>query len=108
MSAGARPPARSSVFATVIARVSPTATATVVEVIGAATPNDTISGSWMGAGSRKLLLELRPEKSGQVKIDGWSVSPIIGLARDIYCRRWRSSCVRPEKLTNRMMSFYPH
>lgn len=56
-SAGPRPGVVCKLRAVASARASPSASATVVDVVGADTPNEVSSSTWTGAGSRIVMSE---------------------------------------------------
>jgi hypothetical protein len=95
-----RPWCRTS--ATVSASISPTAIATVVDVVGAATPKVLSSDSGMGAGSR-MAFALSASR-GHVDTSWCAVMAMTTACSGMWRFTALSSAVLPEKDTNRMTS----
>jgi hypothetical protein len=84
--------------------MSPTAAATVVDVVGADTPN--VSSSDSGIGAARRMAEGLFARRGQVDAGpGWPVSAIMVMSLGRWVERVRSSGVVPEKVMKRTVSF---
>jgi hypothetical protein len=83
--------------------MSPTAIATVVEVVGAETPKVLSSDSCIGAGSS--MASGLPTRSWQEERFVCDVSAMIGTDTGMWCTIVKSSGVLPEKVTKRTASF---
>jgi hypothetical protein len=90
--------------AMVMANMSPMAIATVVDVVGAESPNVLSSDSWIGAGSR--ILFGRFARSGQLDGSACAVIAMIVTSGDMCDATVSSSTVLPENDTNKTTSPY--
>lgn len=78
----------------------------MVELVGAQTPNETSSGSWMGEGSRIVLALLEPASSGHDDGCLYAVITITDVVGGKCGRTSSSSDVLPEYVMKRTVSVY--
>jgi len=76
----------------------------VIDVVGAATPNETFSDVGIGAGRSIDNPRERERKSGHVEGVKEEVSAISGKSVEICCKNDKSSGVRPEKVITSKVS----